>query len=76
MISLLCREAHGPPTLLAHLHFPFIWSYYLLYAMFQEVLGYLQALTTYCLRRALGNAINGALFWCPAKTLWLFVQSC
>jgi hypothetical protein len=24
-----------------------------------EALGYLQTLTTYCLRRALGNAING-----------------
>lgn len=27
-----------------------------------ESLGYLQTLTTYCLRRALGNAINGELF--------------
>lgn len=27
-----------------------------------EALGYLQTLTTYCLRRALGNAINGMLF--------------
>ena len=27
-----------------------------------EALGYLQTLTTYCLRRALGNAINGTHF--------------
>ena len=27
-----------------------------------EALGYLQTLTTYCLRRALGNAINGMSF--------------
>ena len=30
-----------------------------------EALGYLQTLTTYCLRRALGNAINGTIFLLP-----------
>jgi hypothetical protein len=29
-----------------------------------EALSYLQALTTYCLRRALGNAINGMTSFC------------
>jgi hypothetical protein len=35
-----------------------------------EALGYLQTLTTYCLRRALGNAINGASS--PRRSLSLF----
>ena len=35
-----------------------------------EALGYLQTLTTYCLRRALGNAINGTSF--PGRETTIF----
>jgi hypothetical protein len=36
-----------------------------------EALGYVQTLTTYCLRRALGNAVNGMLsYFHSGSVLW------
>lgn len=40
-----------------------------------EALGYLQTLTTYCLRRALGNAINGMIPFCVSLPSNVLIQN-